>query len=144
MFGFLGQKEQYDIRENLANEADWFTISKKYTLSDDLIREWKDIITDWNSICMKQKMGPKLLEEIIPYLDSNAWLSFCIYQNLSEEFIDRWADRIDWKNLSFNPYLTEKVAKKYYHKLNKNYLLINDHFSKDFKLTIQHDVIWDK
>lgn len=54
----------------------------------------------------------------------NNWIEICMYCNLSEEFMEEFAECLNWTQVSIHQKMSYNFIKKYMHKLNPNALLI--------------------
>lgn len=100
----------------LANEIlginDWEKICRQYTLSEDVIREFKNQV-DWDCITIYQKLSESFIEE---FLDKLNWEFLCERQILSDNFLEKhWndLDKLHYLNISYQQKLSKKFILKH-------------------------------
>ena len=76
------------------------------------------------------------------YMDEIDWESVCANQNLSEEFIEKYKDKIDWDSLSIFGELTEDFIEKYNDKLDWNDICHYQRLSESFMEKYQDKINW--
>ncbi len=65
---------------------------------------------DWGYISRFQKLSEELIEK---YADKVIWYRISEYQKLSEEFIEKYIDKVDWDCISKFQTLSEEFIEKY-------------------------------
>jgi hypothetical protein len=85
----------------------------------------------WSRICIYDKLSEKFMER---HLDNLNWYHVSAYQELSENFIQKYADRICWYNICVHKKISKKLIKKCADKVDSNficlaYFKINNNFS---------------
>ena len=61
------------------------------------------------------------------------WDKYTKHWDLAEEFIERFADKVNWDNVSRYQILSEKFIMKYFDKLNIDVVLETQDISSDFR-----------
>jgi hypothetical protein len=86
---------------------------------------------------MCKKYSEKELENNINLFDQWDWRWISSYQNLSEEFIEKYSYKVDWINISLSQKLSEEFIKKNINKINIFSLVCNEDISKKTKEEIK-------
>jgi len=87
---------------------------------------------------------PGLTEEFIEkYSDKVYWDFISQCQNLSEEFIEKYSDKFDWYYISIYQKLSEKFIEKYSDKVYWDYISINQKLSEEFIEKHSDKVFWN-
>lgn len=55
--------------------------------------------------CGKNKLSEEFIEKHIDKWDKNGWYSISWYQELTPQFVRKWADKIDWMGIIFSYHL---------------------------------------
>jgi len=84
------------VYESDINEWPWGYISRKCTLSEEFIREFKDKV-HWGNISHYQKLSEDFIRE---FKDKVSWTYISSYQELSEDFIIEFQDKVNWNGIS--------------------------------------------
>jgi peptide methionine sulfoxide reductase MsrB len=106
--------------------------------------------------CRKELMGsdweldwgwisriPALSEEFVEkYKDKLNWYSISKYQKLSEEFIEKYKDKVDWGWISFNQKLSEQFIEKYKDKVDWYWVSFHQKLSEQFIEKYKDKVNW--
>jgi hypothetical protein len=82
----------------------WWKVSRYQTLTESFIRNHITDL-DFNILLAYQILPESLLEEYIPFLESDGWDKIAKYQPLSEGFLAKYADHLDPKMLAMNVHL---------------------------------------
>ncbi len=115
----LSQKFMRDFKDKL----DWHILPKYQDMSESFIKEFKDRF--WWGDFPYDKLSEKLIEELS---DTVCWPEVCkLKKNLSNEFIDKWAWRLDWFNLCYYNKVDSDTLMKHVDKLNFDWVTICDH-----------------
>lgn len=140
-----------------AFDINWKTISNSYAhLSTEFLREFKDRI-DWNRYFNYHVPTEKFIEEfkdVVPWsyvpgrvkMSENFirrhrlemekyyafWTNICEHQDLSEEFIEEFAEKVDWKAVSYKQKLSKEMMHKYADKLEWRYIISNQNIDQKF------------
>ena len=99
-----------------------------------LLENWENIdINDielkninWNNISQYQTLSEEFIEKFQNKVD---WYWISHYQILSEEFIEKFQDKVDWWNISYSQTLSEEFIEKFQHKVNWYHLSYNQNIS---------------
>jgi hypothetical protein len=103
--------------KNLITNKGWFSIIEHKELPYDKLIEFIDEILPnlninedecWDLISMNQNLTEEFIEK---YQDKLVWSSISLFQNLSWEFIKKFSNKIILKNLSNNDCLNENLIK---------------------------------
>ena len=111
------QKKHFDtfyVLEN-GNESFWNNMVCKWALTEDQL----GMIMDW--------VQPTFV---------------CRYQKLSEEFMRKHADKLDWNALSIYQTFSEEFAREYKDKVFWVAMAENQQFGENFKREFAEDLDW--
>lgn len=97
-----------DNKDSFTQE-DWNTISQYQKLSEDFIREHKDLVY-WPDISLHQTLSEDLIREHRDLVDWN-WISH--NQTLSEDFIREHKDLVNWYWISRSQKLSEDFIREH-------------------------------
>ena len=96
----------------------------------------------WFLIAEEMKLSEKFIEKFENYVD---WDFISCYQNLSEEFIIKHQDKLTWKYIFSRQKLSEKFIREYCNKINLNHNYANLFYSKELKNKIKrYQLEWKK
>ena len=84
---------------------------------------------DWCNISVYQILTETFIEK---YSDKIQWYITSAYQILSEAFIDKHSDRVNWYNISYNQILSEPIIEKYKDKVVWHYIMLYQKLSYEF------------
>ena len=79
-----------------------------------LIINYKLIRSNWTTICVCQKLSENFIEKHINLVD---WYYISCFQTLSEEFIERHSDLVYWNFIYKHQELTEEFIEKHKYKV---------------------------
>ena len=79
----------------------------------------------------KLSLLPLPEEFIEKYADKVDWIAICAYQKLSEGFIEKYAGEVDWHYVSIYQKLSENFIRKYKNKLNLRVIARHQVISKE-------------
>lgn len=119
------------LSESLVREfdedLDWHILCEKQSFEENFCREFQDKI-GMNLMFCQRLYSEKFIEEVLTELSGyeRLWIisSICRTQKVSERFIERWFEDVDWNEVSKNQKLTDDFMRKYKKKLN--WILIKD------------------
>jgi hypothetical protein len=103
--------------KNLITNNGWFSVIEHKQLSIDKIEDFLNNIMPqlninesecWDIICSNQKLSEEFIEK---YQDKLNWSSVSLFQDLSWDFLKKFNKKIILKNLSNNDCLDEKLIK---------------------------------
>ena len=98
---------------------------------------------------MAREISTKVMEEMVslgidPLNVNNAnWDAISNYQNLSEDFIREFQNKIDWNNIFYYQVLSEDFIREFQDKVNWDYISIHQALSEDFIREFMFDVNWE-
>lgn len=69
----------------------------------------------WGAISLNPNISEIFIEK---YANKVNWTSVSAIHKLSEDFIERHADKVDWEYISLNQTLSEKIIEKYANKVD--------------------------
>jgi hypothetical protein len=101
--------------KNLITNKGWFSIIEHKELSNDKIEDFVNNIIPqlninenecWDIISNNQKLSEEFIEK---YQDKLNWSSISLFQDLSWDFIQKFSKKIVLKNLSNNDCLNENL-----------------------------------
>lgn len=154
------------LEELLINSVDWNKISKKDNLSYNFITKYKKYI-DWYSIinnihynekiiakcidCIplytlitSRKLSEDFIEKYIVTTDRH-WNEISQYQILSESFMDKYKDKLNWDSMIISQSMSEEFIISHIYYINWKLLSTykRDYLSSDFLLKYKDKVNWD-
>jgi hypothetical protein len=94
-------------------------------------------VNDFNKISMYQKLSEQFIEK---YSDKVYWNYISTYQNLSEEFIEKYSDKLIWLYISKYQVLSENFIRKHIGQIDINWLMYNKNISEEFKNKIKKEI----
>lgn len=98
----------------------WNLLSIYYDFSMDMLRIYQHRV-NWTSVLQRTKYPDFFLREMHLNFDSDAWYVVSKYQQLSEEFIHDFAERLDWECVGNYQMVSEEFMKdhaKYVENIN--------------------------
>ena len=93
----------------------------------------------WNDMVCKWALTEDQIEMIFDWVQPTF---VCRYQKLSEEFIRKHADKLDWFALSIYQTFSEDFAREYKDKVFWVAMAENQQFGEDFKKEFAEDLDW--
>lgn len=77
----------------------------------------------WVFLLTYIRLGEDFIEEFLEIIEENDYMSvLCIYQSLSEDFIKRHKDQVDWNAISRYQVLSEEFIEEFRSKLDWDYI----------------------
>lgn len=114
------------------HRVDWYYLSTKKWVTVDFIREYSEFV-NWRSICSIRTSFPiEFIREFAPKL---AWYYVFKYEELSEDVLRQYCHlytEYDWSVLSSRQELSEQFMEDFADKLNWEYISSNQEFSDEF------------
>jgi len=95
--------------------------------------------TDWLYISQYQTLSEEFIEK---YSDKLDWYYILQHQTLSEKFIEKFSDEVDWINISIYQTLSEEFIEKYSDKVYWSYISQNQTLSEEFIEKYSDKVYW--
>ena len=101
----------------------------------NILKEYKvksfDELTEsnWNYISSHQKLSEEFIEK---FSDKVYWNYISQYQKLSEKFIKKYENKVNWDRISYSQKLSEKFIEKYENKVNWGWISYNQKLSEKF------------
>lgn len=128
------------LEELLVNSIDWEKVSKKDNLSHNFIVKYKKYI-NWCSIINNKHYDEKIIAKCIDFVPINTLISS---RKLSEDFIEKYIipKNIFWSCISKYQILSESFMDKYKDKLNWDIMLISQAMSENFILSHIEYINW--
>lgn len=102
-------------------------------MDQKLVERYKELL-DWKYVLQNRHFSGDFIDRNIDYFmwidktfsNFQLWNTISFYQpNLSDQFIDRFADQLDWELMSANQNLSEYVMLKYFNRINWEAVLSN-------------------
>ena len=103
---------------------------------DENINKYK---FDWDIFLKLQKLSESFIEK---YIDNVNWRHISIYQKLSEDFIEKHCDEVNWNCISRYQTLSEEFIEKYIDKVDWFYISIYQKLSEEFIEKYKDKVNW--
>jgi hypothetical protein len=116
------------------SQNNWNDISQFQKLSEEFMREYKDLI-NWYSISVYQNLSESFMRE---FKDLFNWYSISVYQKLSEDFMREFKDLVYWTYISKYQKLSESFIIENKDKLILTELLVNKNLSDELKEKIKY------
>jgi hypothetical protein len=88
---------------------------------------------DYKLNLFNNKYSEEELENNINYFCNYDWYLISYSQNLSEEFIEKYSDKLDWDWISECQNLSEQFIRKHIGKIDIGWLVNNKYISKEIK-----------
>ena len=95
--------------------------------------------TAWYEISKYQQLSENFIKE---FQDRVYWKYISMYQPLSEDFIREFQGRVKWKWISAYQHLSEDFIRKFKNRVKWEYISISQHLSEDFIREFQDRVDW--
>ena len=92
-------------------------------LHEDILSIYKDSL-DWYMVCIYQNMTETFMEKHINYID---WETISIHKKLSDKFIIRHCDKLQWSYLSNSERLSENIVEKFIDRIDWGILNVNNY-----------------
>ena len=85
--------------------------------------------TDWNDISRNKTLSEDFIEK---YKDKVDWNEISFHQKLSERFIEKHADKVNWRYITY----CQKLSKEF---LRKNYYIVHNCGNENRSIMIYKD-----
>lgn len=115
------------------DKIDWQRYFYNHTPTQKFVEEFRDVIP-LSTVIYKVKMTEDFIRRYRIELEKyySFWSSICETQDLSEEFIEEFADKVNWKVISYRQKLSRRMIEKYADKLDWKYMIANQKFDQKF------------
>ena len=94
---------------------------------------------NWVDISINQKLSEEFIEK---FQEKVYWDWISAYQKLSEEFIEKFQEKVYWDYISRYQKLSEKFIEKFQEKVNWDYISSSQKISEEFIEKFQEKVNW--
>ena len=103
--------------------------------------DYKELITkeQWVDISRRQNLSEEFMNE---FQDKVNWCLISTYQKLSESFIREFQDKVDWHRISECQALSEDLIREFQDKVDWHWISIYQKLSEDFIREFQNKVFW--
>lgn len=133
---FLGTRTLL-VQETVSNEA---RCTENIIEDNMLIKEMENILRDpsyvndlaWCAISQDCKLSERFIRK---FQDKINWEIISTYQILSEDFIREFQDKVDWDAISSDQRLSENFIREFQDKVNWYYISFYQKLSKEFRKT---------
>ena len=115
-------------------------ISKKEAEEIKKAFEYDFLGKTWSGISKCQKLSEEFIEK---YSDRVDWNYMSRYQKLSEEFIEKYSDRVNWDYISAYQKLSENFIEEHVDEVDWHYISKCQKLSEEFIEKYSDRVIWD-
>ena len=88
-----------------------------------------NFVVDWYFISIYQKLSEEFIEK---YCNKVYWYYISVHQTLSEEFIEKYKDKVEWYYISIYQKLSESFIEKHKDKIYWNCILLFQKLSEEF------------
>lgn len=95
----------------------------------------------WNAMVCKWALTEEQIEMIFNWVQPSFVSQ---YQELSENFMRKHADKLDWFKLSIHQKFSEQFAREFQDRVFWVAMAENQHFNKDFKREFAEELDWKK
>ena len=129
----------------MKKQKDWDSLSYEENLSMDFIMENRDKL-NFEGILFNYKFNEDQLEEIIPYFTDSCWGILTQNNPLSESFMTKHSDKIEWNSVWDCQIVSEKFTVRNIAKINWYSLSISDNiknFSQEFLEDHSSSIYWN-
>ncbi len=111
--------EEELILNELNNENDWKSIVTEYKLSEEILETFYNQLKKYlEDICEYQQLSEHFMKKHFKDLDINCWFNISTFQNLSEDFIQRYNGYVSWNIISSCQILSENFIIKHRKSVN--------------------------
>ena len=112
---------------------------KKITIGEIYLNILMGETINWCEISSQEyELDDNFIDEFANKLD---WYFLCKYQTLTENIIDKYIHKIDWRIFSIYQKLTENIIEKYKDKLSWYWVINENNFDKEFLLKYNKYII---
>jgi hypothetical protein len=87
-----------------------------------------------------KKYSEEELEDNVNLFDIDDWQYVSGFQVLSENFIEKYSDKVDWINVSYSQKLSQNFIRKHINKICINWLILNRNISKELRCKIINEI----
>lgn len=136
--------EQF-LRE-FENDIHWIAVNDHQKITIDFIREYKDILDTgfWDWISWNFDLTNQFIDEFANKLN---W-KIISGKGLTEDIILKYIDRIDWTNISTRSNLSEEFVRAFREYISWEYVIRKNKFSEQFLLDmkeyIERENAWEQ
>ena len=133
LFYALDPDHYFQFAPNAKRNWGGMTYFAAADMDEELVERYKELL-DWKYVLQNRHFSDNFIDRNIDFfmwIDKNnsnfqLWNTISFYQpNLSNEFIDRFADQLDWELMSANQDLSETIMLKYFNRINWEAALSN-------------------
>ncbi|ALN97805.1 tryptophan repeat gene family protein [Bacillus phage vB_BpuM-BpSp] len=119
------------IEENGFESTNWDTILSQYSKLEPIIELYIEKFnkSHWILISGGQDLSEKFIEK---YKDKIEWTRFSQFSILDESIIEKYCDLVDWWCISTYQNLSEEFIKKYFNKLDVRGISYHQNLSEEF------------
>ncbi len=125
------------------NHLDWhfceFFWSK---LDPDTLSNFMKNSYEWVSAISRLKLSEDFLTENNKYFNDHLWKMVCGWQVLSEDFIRKFADKVDWHSISSHQEISENFIREFQDKVDWKMISQKKNLSEDFIREFQDKFNW--
>lgn len=117
------------------DKTEWMNALIEANLPENFIENHMEKLIDacgaafWKILPERQVLSENFIAK---YADKIDWHVVSFYQVLSEDFIDRNSDKVDWKNISNGQKLSEEFIEKYIDKVSMTDICFKQKLSESF------------
>ena len=123
-----------DFIRKYAKKWDFSLLASAKRFSEDFLKEFANK-WDWDyQIPYSQRVSSEFLSEFSAKFSSIGWDRLSIYQDLSEDFIRKYAHKVEWNSISKFQTLSEGFIREFKDKINWALVSLNYEFSDTFKI----------
>lgn len=100
--------------EEFAQKLEWCGMARKAKMSERCIRqhmfEMRNSYSFWSDISEYQTLSEQFMEDFANHIN---WRLCSIHQKMSESFIEKWKNKVDWRFVTTNNVLSEEFIDKH-------------------------------
>ena len=101
------------------NHLDWCLCELFWSkLDPDVLSNFLENSYKWVPIIPVIKLSEDFLTENSKHFSSHLWMMICAYQVLSEDFIRKFADKVDWRTISSHQEISENFIREFQDKVD--------------------------
>lgn len=124
-------------------KIDWDCAIELLKLSEDVLEQVCDVFTsrNWGGVSYYCTLSDKFIKK---HKDKLNWRYLTAKQNLSEKMLTKFADRIDWEIVSKQYKLSEEFMRKFPDKLHWTFITENIWLDESFIREVKDYINWEK
>ncbi|KAF2905105.1 hypothetical protein ILUMI_01089 [Ignelater luminosus] len=118
----------------------WFDVAEALIFSEEFIKEFNKGEMIWYYICKRQELSEEFIRK---YKDRVNWFAVSRYQKLSQDFLIEFRDRIKWGVVSVD--LSEELIREHKDEVNWNAIcrkrILSEEFIREFRTCVNWYIV---